>query len=114
MIEIVLLEYLKSVLSYPVLLEKPDDPPAEFVLIERTGDGPVNHIWDAAFAIQTYAGSLYRAAAMAEEVTDVLEGAVELDKIASVDINSVYNFTDRLTKQYRYQVVVDIVYYKGE
>lgn len=114
MIEITVRDYLKTALRYPVVLEKPEKPPAEYVLIERTGDGQVNYIWDATFAIQTYAGSLYRAAEMAEEVAAAIEQAVTLDTIASVDINSIYNYTDRLTKEYRYQVVVDIVYYKGE
>ena len=114
MIEIVLKEYLESALSYPVVLEKPEKPPREYILIERTGDGQTNHIRDATMAVQAYAGSLYRAAAMAEEAAEALEDAVQVDDVCSVEINSIYNFTDRLTKEYRYQVVVDVVYYKGD
>lgn len=117
MIEVMLKEYLDDALPYPVLLEKPSNPPDgyEFILLERTGD--LQHdvcIRDATIAAQTYGESLYRAAQMAEELVDALEGAVIVDKIASVEINSMYNFTDRLTKEYRYQVVINITYYKGD
>lgn len=114
MIEIDLKNYLGECLPYPVVLEKPEDPPAEYVLLEKTGDSRENHIWTATMAIQTYAGSLYRAAVMAEEAAGAVEDAIELNAITHAEINSIYNDSDRLTKEYRYQVVAVIVYYKGE
>ena len=36
---------------------------------------------------------------------------INLDEIASVKLNSDYNFTDEETKQYRYQAVFDIKHY---
>lgn len=115
MIEVVLKNYLSDALSFPVLMEKPENPPAEFALLERTGDGEINCIRDATIAIQTYAGSLYRAAEMAELVAMAMQDAVTLDSVASVEINSIYNFTNRLTKEHRYQGVYDVVYYtEGE
>ncbi len=115
MIEKLLKDYLDGVLSYPVRLEKPSDPSDdEYIVMERTADMQTNYVRNATIALQTYAQSLYRAARMAEEVADVLEDAVEVDDITSVEINSIYNFTDRLTKSYRYQVVVSITYYRGD
>ena len=115
MIEVILRDYLSEAVSYPVLMEKPDNPPAEFAVLERTGDSQVNYVRDATIAAQTYAGSLYRAAEMAEEIAGLMENAVSLDNVASVEINSIYNYTNRLTKEYRYQAVFDVVYYtEGE
>lgn len=114
MIEVILKNYLSDALAFPVLMEKPDNPPAEFALLERTGDGEENCIRDATIAIQTYAGSLYRAAEMAETVAETMENAVVVDDIASIELNSIYNFTDRLTKEYRYQAVFNVIYYGGQ
>ena len=115
MIEVILREYLSEEVSYSVLMEKPDNPPDEFAILERTGDSQENYVRDATIAIQTYAGSLYRAAQMAEEIADLMEEAAILDEIGSVELNSIYNYTNRLTKEYRYQAVFNVTYYtEGE
>jgi polyhydroxyalkanoate synthesis regulator phasin len=46
-----------------------------------------------------------------EKVKDFMRAAISLDKIAKVECNSDYNFTDSSTKTYRYQAVFDIKYY---
>lgn len=111
MIEVILREYLTESLSYPVFLEKPENPPEEYIVLERTGDGEEDFIRDATIALQTYAGSLYRAASMAEEIAAVMGDAVTLNEVTSVELNSIYNYTNRLTKEYRYQAVFDVIYY---
>ena len=51
-------------------------------------------------------------ATMVEEVfLAMLDELIELGIIASVRLNSDYNYTDTTTKQYRYQAVFDIVHY---
>ena len=62
MIEIVLLNYLKEVLSVDVFMEIPPNPPETYVRIEKTGSGEEEHINMATFALQSYADSMYEAA----------------------------------------------------
>lgn len=111
MIEVVILNHLKSKLSVPVALEKPEPVPPEYVLFEKTGSGRINKLPSSTFAFQSYAGSLYKAALLNEEVKQAVDSLIELDEIASVKLNTDYNFTDTTTKQYRYQAVYDINHY---
>lgn len=112
MIEEILYEYLGDSLSAPVYLEIPKDYPSRFYVIEKTGGAQVNHIKSATVAIKSYGETMYDAANMNEELKDaMLYGLAELAQIASVRLNSDYNFTDTTTKQYRYQAVFDIRHY---
>ena len=112
MIEEILYNYLGDSLSAPVYLEIPKDYPSTFFVIEKTGGAWVNHIKSATVAIKSYAQSMYDAAEMNEELKAVmLNDILELPEIASVKLNSDYNFTDTTTKQYRYQAVFDIKHY---
>lgn len=111
MIEAVLYEYLKDALYVPVYMEMPKTPPTRFVLLEKTAGGLVNHISSAVLAIQSHAESMYQAAALNETVKAAMLEAVILDDIASVRLNSDYNYTDGTTKDYRYQAVFDITHY---
>jgi hypothetical protein len=112
MIEEILRNYLGDSLSAPVYLEIPKDYPSRFYVIEKTGGAQVNHIKSATVAIKSYGESMYDAANMNEELKDaMLYGLAELAQIASVRLNSDYNFTDTTTKQYRYQAVFDIRHY---
>lgn len=111
MIEKTILDYLDTELTAPVYMERPDDPPDVYVLIEKTGSGKRNQICDATLAIQSYAPSLYEAAELNETVKDAMESAVSLNEISRVSLNSDYNFTDTAMKQYRYQAVFDITHY---
>ena len=111
MIEKIILDYLDQELTTPVFMERPEDPPEKYVLIEKTGSGKRNQICDATLAVQSYAPSLYEAASLNEEVKTKMESAVSLNKICRVSLNSDYNFTDTAMKQYRYQAVFDITHY---
>jgi hypothetical protein len=111
LIEIVLKAYFDSALSDPVYMEKPATAPAKYVLMEKTGSNRGNRLNSSTFAFQSYAGSLYEAALLNEQVKEAADELVLLDEIASVRLNSDYNFTDTATKQYRYQAVYDIKHY---
>ena len=111
MIEVVLKNYLDSVLAVPVYLEKPVTAPAKYVLMEKTSSSRNNRLDSSTFAFQSYAGTLYEAALLNEQVKAAADSLVALDEIASVSLNSDYNFTDTATKQYRYQAVFDIKHY---
>ena len=113
MIEIIILNHLKSKLSVPVRLEKPEPLPEDgkYVLFEKTGSNSLNKLGGSTFAFQSYAKSMYDAAALNEEVKQAVDSLIELDDIASVKLNTDYNFTDTTTKRYRYQAVYDIKHY---
>ena len=111
MIEIIILNHLKSNLSVPVRLEKPEPAPAEYVLFEKIGSDRSNHLLASTFAFQSYSDSMYGASLLNGEVKQVVDSLIELDEIASVRLNTDYNFTDTTTKQYRYQAVYDIKHY---
>lgn len=69
MIELTVLNYLKSVVSVPVLMEIPtDNNVAEFILLEKTGSSQTNHINSSVFVIQSYSDTLFGAASLNEEV----------------------------------------------
>lgn len=113
MIEVVILNHLKTKLSVPVRLEKPEPLPADgkYVLFEKIGSNRLNKTGGSTFAFQSYGKSMYEAAALNEKTKIAVDSLIELDEIVSVKLNRDYNFTDTTTKQYRYQAVYDIKHY---
>lgn len=110
LIEQVVSDYLEETLELPAFPEKPANPPEEYILVEKTGSSVENYINSATVAIQSYAGSLYKAAALNEKVKGAMNGLSVLDEISSSKLNTDYNFTSTDKKQYRYQAVYDLVY----
>lgn len=111
MIEETVLDYLSENISLMVRMEEEPNMPDEYILIEKTGGGESNHIGRATIAIQSYAGSLYRAMQINEKVKEVMNDIAVLDKISRCTLNSDYNYTDTARRKYRYQAVFDIVHY---
>lgn len=111
MIELTTLNHLKTKLSVPVYLEEPEVKPDRYVLFEKTSSSRVNRLSSSAFAFQSYAESLYQAVLLNELTKTAVDSLIELDEIASVKLNSDYNFTDTTTKRYRYQAVYEIKHY---
>lgn len=111
MIEETLRGYLKDRLDVPVYMEIPEDMPETFVVLEKVGGGMENHIYSAAFAIQSYGMSLYAAAVLNEEVKGAMLYGGTPAEITGIRLNSDYNYTDTSTKRYRYQAVYDIKHY---
>lgn len=113
MIERTILDYLASALSVPVRMQMPSAPPDRFVLLEKTGSSRENYISQATVAVQSYGPSLLEAAQLNEGVKAAMDGLTALDEIGAVRLNSDYNFTDTVTKRYRYQAVYEITHYEG-
>lgn len=115
MIEYIVYEFLKDNMTVPVYMGIPKDPPAQMIVLEKTGSSETNHIKRATFAIQSYGKSLFEAADLNEILKEImmdgLDGLLSLSEISAVNLNSDYNFTDTTTKKYRYQAVFDIVHY---
>lgn len=111
MIEKIIRDYLVERLDVPVLLEVPENMPESLVVLEKTGGGMENHIFDATFAIQSYGPTMLAAATLNEEIKGLMLYGPVPAEITSVRLNSDYNFTDTSTKRYRYQAVYDIKHY---
>jgi microsomal dipeptidase-like Zn-dependent dipeptidase len=111
MIEKTVCDYLNDVMGLPAFWEKPEDMPEEFLIVEKTGGRLSDRIKTATIAIQSYAGSMYRAAEINDAVIHAMDHLVEYDGVSRVQLNSDYNYTDTTTKQYRYQAVFDITHY---
>ncbi|MYN70436.1 hypothetical protein GLP18_09505 [Streptococcus suis] len=111
MIEVIALNFLTEHLSVSVYTEHQEEMPERFVIFEKTSGGKKNHLHQATLAIQSYGPSLVESAMLNEEVKQAIEKMVELPSISRVELNSDYNFTDTETKRYRYQAVVDFIYF---
>ena len=111
MIEKIILDHLKTKLSVPVYLEKPETAPAEYVLFEKTGSGENSKLPNSTFAFKSHSTSLYKAAELNEKLKTAVESLIILNDVSKVKLNSDYNFTDTVTKKYRYQAVYDIYHY---
>ena len=114
MIETVLRDYLVTQLTkVPVYAEVPVNPPDTFVIIEKTGSSHNNMIETATCAVQSYASSLYNAAALNQTIKAAILAAPDtVPQISAVRLNSDYNYTDTDTKHYRYQAVFEITHYE--
>ena len=111
MIEKIILDYLKAALDVPVSMQLPADPPPRCVVLEKTGSSCTDHIYTAMLVVQSYASSLYGAAALNEQVKAAMADADTLSEVCAVRLNTDYNFTDTASKRYRYQAVFDITHY---
>ena len=112
MIEEILAGRLSASLGVPVVLELPSPLPEKpFVLLDKTGSTTATGYGTATFAVQSWADTLYHAAALNERAKAALQTLDEMDDIAAVDIQTDYNFTDPATKRYRYQIVAAVTFY---
>lgn len=114
MIEKTLYDYLNSVLDDPVYMAFPDNAPERFFILEKTGGNRADQIAYATFVLQSYGGSLFSTSAMNLVGINAMLGAVDLDSVSSVTLNSDYNFTDTTRKLNRYQAVFNITHYETE
>lgn len=118
MIEVTVLNYLKSVLTgVTVLMELPEVPSADYptfpeklVVIELIGRSVTDRIQDASIALQSYGTSLYNAAALDEQVRAAMDAIPGSTDVAGAHLASNYNFTDPETKRYRYQSVYELYF----
>ena len=119
MIETIVLNYMKSNLSVPVLMEQPQVPsedfptvPEQYIVIEKVAGDITDHIRSATFAFQSYSTkSLYEAAALDEMVQGVMDDmAANVPEVSESSMTADTNFTDTSTKRYRYQCLYNIFY----
>jgi hypothetical protein len=111
MIEKIVRDYLVSVMTVPVFVEIPANPPPEFVVIERTGGSMRNQVSSAMVSIRSIGASLYRAIEIDKEVRESMhKGIIARPDIYSAKLNGCANLTDETLRKYRYQSTYDIYY----
>lgn len=89
-------------------MERPEEAPEEYCIVERTGSTSRNWVTTCTIAVQSIAQRLADAAVLNDRVKRLLLFA-EIDGIASIKLVSDYNFTNMAAKQYRYQAVFSVV-----
>ena len=110
MILVDLLTFLNANLDVNVYAESPKEL-TNYVLLEQTGSSRNNHITTTTIAIQSYGASLLDAMILNGEVETAMKDFAQLNRVARVELETDYNFTDTETKQYRWQAVYDITHY---
>lgn len=115
MIETIVIGYLDGEIeTIPAFAERPRDPPAEYLLVEKTGGSESDCICRATIAVQSYADTLFRAAEISDKVCKTMKEITDLDNVSRCRCNTSYNYTDTESKKYRYQAVFDITFMEGE
>lgn len=111
MIEKIVLNYLMEHIDFDVFMEVPENPPVNFIIVEKVNGGRSDLLKSATFAIRCYSGTLLGAAEMNEAVKTVMDQITELNDVGSCRFDRDYNFTDTGTKRHRYQSLFVLVYY---
>lgn len=119
-IEKTLLDYLVNRniddINGNVYVMTPKQPlPDDYIVIDKTGARTANGITTATIAIQSISSeSLLKAIQINEAVNAAMEHFREIENVFGVHLQTDYNFTNSLTKQYRYQAVYEITYKRME
>lgn len=111
MIEQIVIDYLEGVMDVPVFGMRPNDPPTEYLVVEKTSGGETNHVCNATIAIQSYSDSMYKAGILNERVKIAMVGILERGSIGRMHLENDYSFTDLVRNQPRYQAVYDVRFY---
>ena len=115
MIEVTLRNYLLTGLqNVPVVMEQPKNPPGKYVLLQVLDAGRINHIDAVTFNVVVIAGNLYDAAALRDDVKDLMFEAISLDEISHVSIGGERAGTDSANHVYTYELTFNFYYYKEE
>lgn len=103
------ISHLSDALGVPVLAEVPDERPARFVTVERTG-GPSEFYRDMpTLAVQCWAESRYEASELAEAAREAVMDIGGEPGVSRCEVASCYNFPDPDSRQPRYQLVIELV-----
>lgn len=107
-IEQVLRDYLADRLTVPVVCERPENKPAKYVIISKTGSSRTDRLNSAHVVIQSNADSMYNVMTLNEQIKDILNA----DDIPNVNcsLEGDYIYTDTATKTYRYQCAYNVYY----
>lgn len=112
-VEAVVVAWLNSILGsgWVAYGDKPDDAPAQYVLVDRTGGPRESMVLDKAEILIEVYHKTSRSTAK-NKANDIADRVIELeaynDNITHAAVNSVVNLDDTLAQYHRYQIYVDV------
>ena len=107
-VEADVIAFLTEHVGVPVFATVPRERPTMFVTVERVG-GRLDQFRDLPqFAVQAWAPTTAKAAALADNVRFLLPDLIGLPDVGRVNIGSTYNYPDPDSGQARYQTVFDL------
>lgn len=112
MIETLIISHLTAAGLRAYGEEPAGDTTLPYYVIQRTGGSETETLRRATVAVQSYGGSMLEAAQANTDMIAVMLRLAELDAVATITLNSDYNYTDTARRRYRYQAVFDITYYE--
>lgn len=115
LIEEAVIKGLTSLADVPVVAEVPENRPKRFVTVELTANRELEQtVAFATVALQAWAENRFKAAMLIDQVANwANELPNRFDFIVSTNVNTYYNWPDPASKQARYQLVCEIIYYKN-
>lgn len=113
MVDVEILNRLNALLSLDVYMEKPDDAPEEFYVIQFVKGGNQHGLAEMSIIAQSYGNTMYRACDMNKDMEAALESLISEDYIRDISRNGSYPYNKTDIKQYRYQCLFDVSYYES-
>ena len=116
MIETIVRDYLVSQnisgIGNNVKFQVPENPPSEYLIIQKTGSRRDNRIDRAMIAIRSVSRTSYETAAQLNDAVReaMFSMADRCPEIYRCELNSDGDNTDTDTKEYRYQAVFNLFY----
>lgn len=112
-VEVVVIAWLNTILAdgWEAYGDKPNDAPAQYVLVDRTGGPRESMVLDKAeILIEVYhKASRATAKNVANDIADQVVGLEDYNAdITHAAVNSVVNLDDTLAQYHRYQIYVDV------
>lgn len=115
MIEVAIRDYLAEKIDpIPVLMEQPQRPPIEYVLLRLVDSGVVNKVDAATFFVTVRSDTLYNAAQLRDSVKDALFDVISEDFITSSTLGGESAQTDSANNVYQYELTFNFYYYREE
>lgn len=111
MIETIVRDYLEQMISVPVYMEFPENPPDRFVLLKKGDTTRANLLESTVFIPESYAESMLRAAKLNALVKAAMDGLTRLTEVAGSQLGADYPAFDEKNNRYRYQAVYNISHY---
>lgn len=111
MIEVIVLNFLRQRLPYPVSMEVPVNPPDKFFVLQKVDSARQDYIDTSMFIVWSYAESNFEAAKMNEIAKNAMDDLADLDAVSASKRAGDYPFPDAKLKRYRYQTVHNITHY---
>jgi len=113
MVDVDILNKLKTLLSLNVYMEVPDDAPEEFYVIQFVKGECRHGLAEMSIIVQSYGNTMYRACTMSKDMEDALESLISEDYIRDISRNGSYPYNKPDIKQYRWQCLFDVSYYES-